>query len=371
MRLRLFLIFILSVLAVAFIFFINSIILSDAGNSEISVEIKDSVIAISSEKSLKEPLKIPVSEKISDPIPIKKDIPETAVATDTIGYQAVASRFFIEDKINLQSITLVRCVFRSQYYGSSTQPWSEQNYNVGTGVVISPKGIVLTARHILEVPESLLNDPAGRKWERIKCDVALTGGQSDSISAVGFWGQSDDPKFKKAEIIYVVHDENYQETQGLDFSLLKIEPAENQNFASLFPYLADFGVDEQLLLIGYPGRESASSQVLERFDGKFVVLTRYSKAVCESFGDPCGLRYIFRRYPLDYEKDFWKSTDWGIITPYFRGGFSGAPAFYKGNLIGIATHGASGSDTEDGWDQAVILTSWDILEFLKNQGIVL
>ena len=48
---------------------------------------------------------------------------------------------------------------------------------------------------------------------------------------------------------YVVPDENYQETQGLDFSLLKIEPAENQNFASLFPYLVDFGVDEQLLLI--------------------------------------------------------------------------------------------------------------------------
>ena len=210
------------------------------------------------------------------------------------------------------------------------------------------------------------------RWEemgRIRCDVALTDSQLDSIASVGFGGNRM-IEIQKGGDFYVVPDGNYNETQGLDFSLLKIESAENQNFISLFSYLADFNAGDQLLLIGYrAGKRFAS--VLERFDGKFLILTRYLNAVCGSSGEPCGLRYVFRRYPPDYEKDFWKSTDFGIITPYFRGGFSGAPAFYKGNLMGIATHGASGSETKDGWDQAVILTSWDILEFLKNNNVVL
>ena len=380
MRLKPLFIFILSVLVAALVFFVKPVVLLDDGNNGINAGAENFIVATTSEELLKTPARNPVfkkkeppliKENIPDPILIKKDVPEISVATCTVEYQAVSTQFLMEDKINLQAIALVRCVFRSQYYESSTQPWNEQNYNVGTGVIISPKGIILTARHVLETPENLLNDPAGRKWERIRCDVALTDSQLDSIASVGFWGQSDDPKFRKAEIFYVVPDENYNETQGLDFSLLKIESAENQNFISLFSYLADFNAGDQLLLIGYPGRESASPQVLERFDGKFLILTRYLNAVCGSSGEPCGLRYVFRRYPPDYEKDFWKSTDFGIITPYFRGGFSGAPAFYKGNLMGIATHGASGSETKDGWDQAVILTSWDILEFLKNNNVVL
>ena len=76
-----------------------------------------------------------------------------------------------------------------------------------------------------------------------------------------------------------------------------------------------------------------------------------------------------RRSVLKYQKDFWKKTPLGIVSPYARKGFSGAPAFLKGNLIGIITHGISGQESGDNWDKMFILTSYDISETLKAHSI--
>jgi len=297
--------------------------------------------------------------------------PVVPVATTTkeINYSVVQTSFFQEKNINLQSIVLVRCIFQTQYYGISSQPWNEEIFNVGTGVIVSPKGLILTARHVLEVSGELLNDPAGREWKRIKCDTALTDKGQTPIASISPFEEADG-RFKETEIIFLPDDEDYNDAKSFDFALLKIKlSGEFLHINSeLFPYLVNFAERDPAVLVGYPGRESSTPQRLERFDGEFLALTFYKGSLCVNSGEPCGLRYIFRRYPYNFEKDFWKNTDLGIVTPYFRGGFSGAPVFYRGNLIGIATHGISGGEAKDGWDQAVILTSWDILGFLKRRS---
>ena len=106
----------------------------DAGNNGINTGAENFIVATIPEKLSKTSVKNPISEKRNCPrqreyfgsISIKKDVPEISVATGTTEYQAVSSQFLMEDKINLQAIALVRCVFRSQYYESSTQPWNEQ-----------------------------------------------------------------------------------------------------------------------------------------------------------------------------------------------------------------------------------------------------
>jgi len=322
--------------------------------TKISVSIKN--------KILEEPEKI---SAIPEPVPVP------AQKSADSQYRAISSGDLSEEQIKLQSIALIKCIFQSQYYDSSSQPWGEQRFNLGTGIVVSPKGLILTARHLFEVSEDLLNDPAGRIWNRKKCEVALTDRDVSPISAITTAEKPEDARFQEVEIVFMPSDADYINSKGFDLAVLKIESGEETAYTGLFPYLTQFKEKDPMILIGYPGRDSLVSQQLERFDGQFQITTYYKESSCGINGKPCGLRYVLQRYPGNYENDFWKKTDLGIITPYFRGGFSGAPAFYKGNLIGIATHGISGEDSRDGWDQAVILTSWDIYEFLRQNNIAL
>lgn len=310
-----------------------------------------------------------VAGKSKDVVPIPNPAPPQK---NTEGqYPAISPDDLAEKLANLQSIALIKCIFRTQFYEQSSQPWGEERFALGSGVVVSSSGLILTARHIFEVPEDLLNDPAGRIWTRKKCEVALTNKDVSAISTLTTPGKPADPRFQEAEIIFMASDADYIGAKGIDLAILKIKTDGEIFHSDLFSYLLEFRENDPVILIGYPGRDSLVSQELERFDGQFVTITYYEESLCGIGGKPCGLRYVLRRYPANYEKDFWKKTDWGIITPYFRGGFSGAPAFYKGNLVGIATHGISGSDASDGWDQAIILTSWDISEFLKEHSIIL
>lgn len=271
-----------------------------------------------------------------------------------------------EKEIDTQTIVLVRCLFQTQFFSQSSQPWNEQEFNIGSGVIVSPKGYVVTARHILEVRKELLGDPAGRKWQMQKCEIAETDKNQSEISSVGYWGEDGSPRFRPASIVYKPPDGEYRESAGLDFAVLKIESPNVFPFAPLVPQVVEMEPRSQIIAIGYPGRESASPQKLERFDGEFSGITYFEESSCDGTIQPCGLRYAFRRYPYNFEKDFWTSTDLGIVTPYFRGGFSGGPAFFKGNLIGIVTHGRSGDETESGWDEAFILASFDILGNLRS-----
>jgi hypothetical protein len=358
----------LILLAISIAIFIIGVNFSEKPRMEIVIlepEAKTESIIVPPIKivSKKEELPAPQDIKQTETLPV-----ETSVKNN-LEYPAVRPEYVAETAINIQSIVLVRCLFRTQYYASSTQPWGEENYNVGSGIVVSPGGNILTAKHILDVPEEALNDPAGRVWTRQKCDVALTDKDQSAIPAIGLWGQKEDSRFKEVEIIFEPSTNEYRESSGLDFAILKIKGAENLHFLFVVPELIQFEQKNPILVIGYPGRESASPQKLERFDAEFSELSFYPESLCGEAVVPCGLRYFIRRYPFDYAKDFWKPTEYGIVTPYFRGGFSGAPAFYRGNFIGIVTHGISGENSRSGWDEAAALASYDIALKLKEVNL--
>lgn len=376
----------LALLAILIAIFIIGVNLPAEHRQEVAIlepEIKAEPIAVPPIKIISEAEKPSLPASLPLPTETLAELPEPQIieqtetlppetsAKDGFAYSAVRAEYVAEAPINIESIVLVRCLFRTQYYTSSSQPWGEENYNVGSGIIVSPSGNILTVKHILDVPEEALNDPAGRIWTRQKCDAALTDKNQSAISSIGFWGQQDDPRFIKAEIVFEPVGKDFQESFGLDFAILKIDPpagGEDLSYTPLVPELLKFNSRDPLLAIGYPGRESVSPQKLERFDGEFLNLRYYSESPCGEL-DPCGLRYAFRRYPLDYKKDFWKPTEYGIITPYFRGGFSGAPVFFKGNLIGIVTHGVSGDKTKSGWDEVIALSSHDIALKLKEEGL--
>lgn len=312
------------------------------------------------------PLSKPLPPKIIPPPDLKTvSPPVTEISTATPAFLIVPESLS-EKSIDVRSIVLVRCSFQTQYFKDSRQPWGEQEYNVGTGVIITPDSHILTARHILEVRGEMLNDPAGRIWTLQGCDAAQTDKDRTPISSIGFWGQQSDSRFKPVKIIFKPTDEDYRDSAGLDYAILKIEGASDLPSVKLLSKPVSFKGGESVIITGYPGRESTSPQKLERFDSQFVEITYYRESACDGAIEPCGLRYSIKRNPNYYELNFWKDTELGVITPYFRGGFSGGPAFYKGNLIGIVTHGASGDKTESTWDEAYILTSYDIFENLNS-----
>lgn len=308
----------------------------------------------------------PLLPKIIPQVDLKPVTPLVTETSTTIPTLLIIPESLSEKSIDVRSIVLVRCSFQTQYFKDSRQPWGEQEYNVGTGVIITPDGHILTARHILEVRSEMLNDPAGRVWTLQECDAAQTDKDRTPISSIGFWGQQSDPRFKPAKIIFKPTDEDYRDSAGFDYAILKIEGASELPSVKLLPKSVSFKGGEPVIITGYPGRESTSPQKLERFDSQFVEITYYRESACDGAIEPCGLRYSIKRNPNYYEPNFWKDTELGVITPYFRGGFSGGPAFYKGNLIGIVTHGASGDKTESRWDEAYILTSYDIFENLNS-----
>ncbi len=264
-------------------------------------------------------------------------------------------------QINIQTTVLIRCLFRSQYYDISSQPHNEENYNIGSGVVISSSGHIVTARHILEPSDALTkNNLAGRIWDRKKCEVAYTDQNKTPIEVY------KDNFFKPVEVIFKTSDDQYRDSAGLDFAILKAEPLANQQYATLVPDLLKLETGAPIIAVGYPGKIVAVPQNLERFDSELQAISFYEHSSCDGTIQPCGLRYFVRRYPNKYEID--KSTEIGIVTPFFRLGFSGAPAFFAGNLIGIITQGISWQSSKENWDEAAILTSYDISEILKKQG---
>ncbi|MBI4991722.1 MAG: trypsin-like peptidase domain-containing protein [Candidatus Harrisonbacteria bacterium] len=331
----------------------------------IPVSVSTTTIPHNQAATATKPLSKPLLTKIILPTDSKPALPLVRVSTATPA-PLIVPESLSEKSIDVRSIVLTRCSFQTQYFKDSRQPWGEQEYNVGTGVIITPDGHILTARHILEVRAEILNDPAGRIWTLQGCDAAQTDKDRTPISSIGFWGQQSDSRFKPVKIIFKPTDEDYRDSAGFDYAILKIEGASGLPAFKLLPKPVVLKGGDLITIIGYPGRESASPQKLERFDSQFVEITYYRESVCDGSIKPCGLRYSIKRNPYYYEPDFWKDTELGVITPYFRGGFSGGPAFYKGNLIGIVTHGASGDKTESKWDEAYILTSYDIFENIKS-----
>ncbi|GEM_PF-2758075 len=337
------------------------------------------VIPQSSLASTTQPIIASTTQKTKAVVPAPKiqsstsEIPEKVSQTNlSADFSFLAASEHIGEKtIDVRTIVFIKCLYRTQFYKISKQPWNEEEFIVGSGVIISPEGYVLTAAHLLVPPEPTTPDANARVWGREKCDVLETDAAQTPVPEAKYW---EDPefqsRFQEVSIAFEPAQAEYQSGNGLDFAILKIQGVRPFPYVSLFPQLIQFKEKDPLLAIGYPGRET-TTQKLERFDGEFKVLTYLSgNPLCDGTLKPCGLRYIFRRYSYDHEKEFWQVTDLGIISPFFRAGFSGAPVFYKGNVIGIVTHKMP-NETAQGWEGAYALTSYDILQTLRTHSIAI
>ena len=302
--------------------------------------------------------------------------PAQCVAGDDI--EPVLPVYFVpadsleEKNINIETILLVRCNFRSQYFDISQTPWNEERISVGSGVLISSTGHILTAGHVVKVGEDWLDDLAGREWELENCKVAQTDKNQTPISATKYWGQEDDERFKDVEIFFETPEEDYKESSGLDFAILKMDTEEELPFYEIFSKIVNFSSSDLLIAVGYPSKISTVPQVLERFDGSFSQFAYLFGSGCEQIEGACGLRYESRRSSFEYQDKFWEETELGVITPLDRGGFSGGPVFYNGNLIGIVTHAdleRDKSGVESGWETNYTLTSYDIAESFSAYNI--
>jgi len=266
--------------------------------------------------------------------------------------------------IDIRTIVLVRCSFKSQYFAQSRQPWNETSHLVGSGILVSPNGDIITAAHILRFKK----DPADlsdRIWSRESCGVVQTDATQSILASDG------SPRLKQATILFEPSEDEYRDSEALDIALVRGEFGDSSlPYVPLFAQFIKFPKATPILVIGYPGKDIAVPQELERFDTSFSHSGYYSESGCDGTLKLCGLRYFVSRDPSTYEQDFWEKTEFGVVTPYFRKGFSGAPAFYNGNLIGILTHGANANTTESKKDEAAILTSFDIAEVLIKHGIV-
>ena len=263
--------------------------------------------------------------------------------------------------VNPRTVVLVRCVFKS---GDR-----EVGGALGSGVVISPEGHILTAAHILK-PE---NDDA-EKWKLDACSIAATDADLAPIDAYAAGNQ----RFIPAEVVYEPNDALYHNGHDLDFAILKIRDS-SLPFVSMVRGLISLQPGDEVLALGYPGMETGL-QALERYDGIYDNLFWFTDSLCSKSEvvKTCGTRYRTKRHKATYKPLYFKKTELGIYTSFIRGGFSGGPMFYQGNLIGIlvTTIENAYSDlwdlSQDGyWNWLHALTTDDIVSHLKVKGIAL
>lgn len=273
-------------------------------------------------------------------------------------------------QIDIESVVLVRCRFESQYFKSSYQPWNEERYSLGSGVIVSASGHILTAKHIFDLDDEMKNDLSDRRWERTNCAIAQNDMNQTPIHPTDPNYSSDDPEFKNVSVVFEPSNEEYNNANDLDFILLKTNGLRT-HYHKPEARLIEFTKDQKIIAIGYPGKIVSVPQKLERWDGKFQTVASLEGSTCSGEIEPCGLRYLSSRILKEYRDLFYKDSPLGIYSPFFRGGFSGAPAFYNGNLIGIVTHGESGDKNTEEADKVLVLTSFDIIEALKKHQIVL
>ena len=53
-------------------------------------------------------------------------------------------------QIDIEAIVLVRCRFENQYFKTSNQPWGEERFSLGSGIIISEAGYILSVKHLFE-----------------------------------------------------------------------------------------------------------------------------------------------------------------------------------------------------------------------------
>ncbi len=298
---------------------------------------------------------------------------------------------FTEKQIDPRAIVLVRCLYVPDYSKTSYKGSTEPQVFSGTGVVVSPEGHILSAGHILNGAVLLEESGSNVTWTRKGCDIAPTSSSLTPIDPSA--GVSNKTHFDPVEIVFepsatefnvikVTDPDSPGKTitlgggADLDFALLQVKGL-NLPYAPLASKLLSLKPGEKTIGLGYPG-VAGNPYGLERIDGQFdgYIWSEYSTCVGKMIVERCGVSYQTKRYKNEYKKLYGVQTELGKHTSYFRGGFSGGPLFYKGNVIGIITFGRENSytnlydlSTVGLWNWVVALSSNEIVTTLRMHGI--
>jgi len=238
-----------------------------------------------------------------------------------------------EKTINLESVVTVQCIFEKE---------GSKEYLLGSGVIISPEGYILTANHILF--------PSSGNWSLEKCQFAQTDELKSSIS------YNDPDRWVDAEIIFQPSEEKYINKNGYDLALLKAETEDTFPYSPLVSEkIAQYYLSE-IVIAAYPGPSSID------IPREFKLIKQFSlfqpTPICipqkevSLFKEKVPLKWIEDSsgsgcFSLDDLNLLWytgypgkqliptKETAATIETEEIKPGYSGAPVFVRGNLIGI------------------------------------
>lgn len=274
-----------------------------------------------------------------------------------------------EREVTAKSIVLVRCLFDSDLDAQS-------EIGGGSGVFISPEGHILTAAHVVrDIPATYHQV---RNWTKEKCQIALTDEEQTPVLV----HDEDDEAgvFMDVEVLFEPSDEEYYEGFGNDYALLKANFDSSDYYVPIVDKFIVFDQYDKIISSGYPSKIHNKPFELERVDGTFVymdlfsaVLKKDNQQYCWEEIDGCGIHYIVKRPLFDATMvQNREKTEFGVEAPLARGGLSGGPSFYKGNLIGIATkaewystlYGLGGVH----YDALYISNSYEIAESMRRHG---
>src|SRR3989344_3965943 len=261
----------------------------------------------------------PSSSDVSEVKPsleqITKQLEQVAESISDYRGKLVPADDVQEKTIDLKAVVLVRCVYKSQYFAQSQQPYDEVTFELGSGVFVSQDGSILTAAHVVR-EKTLGTDITGRTWNFDHCEIARTTNYDSSIDANPPRYTDNDPLFEKVDILHEPSEEAYRSSTGYDVVVLRLKnPSNESHYIKLYPDLIELPQDTYSgILIGYPGKYANINQTLERFDGVAHGLVSFEKSTCESerFSVSCGWRYFFWRYWMDLEKYYGYYTDYGL-----------------------------------------------------------
>jgi V8-like Glu-specific endopeptidase len=363
---------------------------------EVSTTTKDEILevvvedSISPEVSLSEPddnnvsNELEAESQVEESAPSEEEVAEEENTADLVNGEVDYNKYsnFIEiddleevdeKDIDIKAIVLVRCIYKSQLFAISSAKEDEMTFTLGTGFFVNPNGTIVTAGHVVR-EESSWTDSSDRTWSFDKCQISRTKSYNDKIRSTDMRFLGGEPWFEDVDIIYEPSDDLYKDGKGLDVAVLQLkEGSDDNSFFELVPQMVKL---EQgyygSVAVGYPGMDIIM-QIIERADGAFAEIGNFEESTCEGqdYETPCGWRYILTRDLEDLNWNLGYYTYLGKESTNVRGGFSGAPVLINGNVIGILTHSRAKDENSglSGVDIFHVLTSYDVVETLKSEGV--